>query len=139
MSVSDLPTFNAALNGTSALLLITGFFFIRQKKISAHRACMVSAAVVSALFLTSYIYYHSQVGFTRFSGEGWIRPVYFTILIPHTILAIVIAVPLVPLTLYWALRGQYQKHRRIARWTLPVWLFVSVTGVVIYWMLYHLT
>jgi uncharacterized membrane protein YozB (DUF420 family) len=138
MSLTDLPTVNAALNGTSAILLTTGYVLIRRRKIVAHRACMLSAAVVSILFLVSYVTYHQAVGFTRFTGEGPIRLVYFSILIPHTILAVVAVVPLAALTLYRALRGQFDRHRRIARWTLPIWLFVSVTGVVIYWMLYHM-
>ena len=100
---------------------------------------MLSAATVSALFLISYMTYHNQVGYTRFEGEGFIRIVYFAILLPHTILAVVALVPLVLITLFLALRESFPRHRRIARWTLPVWLFVSVTGVLIYWMLYHLT
>ena len=139
ISFSDLPTVNAALNGTSTLLLITGYLFIRRKKIKAHKTCMLSAATVSALFLTSYVIYHSQVGYTRFTGEGFIRSLYFVILIPHTILAVVAVVPLVLITVYLAWRENFRKHKRIARWTLPIWLYVSVTGVLIYWMLYHLT
>ena len=138
LSLHDLPTLNATLNGTSAVLLITGFLFIRRKKITAHKTCMILALTLSIIFLTSYIIYHSKVGMTRFTGEGWIRPVYFAILIPHTILAITI-VPLAAITVIRALRGQFNKHRRIARWTLPIWLYVSVTGVLVYWMLYHLT
>ncbi len=136
MELSDLPTLNAVLNGTSAMLLTTGYFFIRRKKITAHKTCMVSASIVSILFLVSYVIYHQSVGFTRFTGEGLIRVVYFSILIPHTILAVVAVVPLAAITLYRALRGQFDRHRRIARWTLPIWLFVSVTGVLIYCMLY---
>jgi len=138
MSFSDLPTLNATLNGTSAVLLITGYVFIRQKKINAHRACMLTASTLSLLFLVSYVIYHREVGFTRFTGQGWIRIVYFSILIPHTILAVFAVVPLVAITLNRALRRQFDKHRRIARWTLPIWLFVSITGVLIYWMLYRL-
>ena len=139
MSFSDLPTVNAILNSTSTLLLITGFVFIRRKNIKAHKVCMLSAASVSALFLISYVIYHNQVGYTRFTGEGVIRIVYFAILLPHTVLAVVALVPLVFITLFLALRESFPRHRRIARWTLPVWLYVSVTGVLIYWMLYHLT
>jgi len=137
MTLSDLPTVNASLNGASGLLVIMGYAFIRQKKIGAHKACMLSASAVSILFLVSYVIYHNQAGFTRFTGEGWIRVVYFSILIPHTVLATVAVVPLVAITLYLALKTRIDGHRRIARWTLPVWLFVSVTGVLIYWMLYH--
>lgn len=137
LSFTDLPTVNAILNGSSAVLLVTGFVFVRRKRIAAHRACMISAAALSALFLISYVTYHNQVGFTRFAGQGWIRGVYFSILIPHTLLAFAVP-PLAVLTLYRALRGRFEKHRTIARWTLPIWLYVSVTGVLIYWMLYHL-
>lgn len=136
MELSDLPTLNAVLNGTSAILLTTGYFFIRRRKITAHKTCMVSASIVSILFLVSYVIYHQSVGFTRFTGEGLIRVVYFSILIPHTILAVIAVVPLAAITLYRALRGQFDRHRRIARWTLPIWLYVSVTGVLIYCMLY---
>ena len=138
MSFSDLPALNASLNGACGLLLVVGYAFIRQGKIRAHKACMLSASVVSVLFLVSYVIYHNQVGFTRFTGEGWVRGMYFSILIPHTILATVAVVPLVVITLYLALKTRIDRHRRIARWTLPIWLFVSVTGVLIYWMLYHM-
>ena len=138
MTISDLPAVNATLNGASGLLLVAGYAFVRQKKIGVHKACMLCASVVSILFLVSYVIYHNQVGFTRFTGEGWIRIVYFSILIPHTILATLAVVPLVAITLYLALKTRIDRHRRIARWTLPIWLFVSVTGVVIYWMLYHM-
>ncbi|MEE9270211.1 MAG: DUF420 domain-containing protein [Candidatus Krumholzibacteria bacterium] len=139
ISLSDLPALNAALNGTGALLLITGYFFIRRKKVNAHKFCMLSAVTVSFLFLVSYVIYHNAVGFTRFPGEGWVRVIYFSILIPHTILATVAIGPLALITLYQALRGRFEKHRRVARWTLPIWLYVSVTGVLVYWMLYHLS
>ncbi|MCH7548268.1 MAG: DUF420 domain-containing protein [Candidatus Krumholzibacteriota bacterium] len=139
MTLHDLPTLNAVLNATSALFLVTGYFFIRRKNVAVHRACMVTASIVSTLFLISYVTYHYQVGFTRFTGEGWVRIVYFSILVPHTILATVAVLPLVVITLYLAFRERFAGHRRIARWTLPVWLYVSVTGVVVYWMLYHLT
>ena len=132
-----LPTLNAALNATSALLLLLGFYFIRHRNIHAHRACMGGAFLVSTLFLISYLTYHYHVGATRFTGQGMIRPVYFTILISHTLLAAIVPF-LAIITLTRALRGQYDKHRRIARWTLPLWLYVSVTGVVVYLMLYHL-
>jgi len=136
LDVRDLPTVNAILNAMSACFLICGYAFIRKRKIAAHRNCMLTAMTVSALFLISYLIYHSQVGATKFSGTGWVRPVYFAILISHTILAAVI-VPMAIITLYRALRKDFQRHRRIARWTLPLWLYVSVTGVLIYLMLYH--
>lgn len=132
-----LPTLNACLNATSALLIVLGYSFIRRKRVQAHRACMVLALVASTMFLVSYLYYHFQVGSVRFQGQGWVRPVYFTILLTHTVLAVAI-VPLVLVTLTRALREQFDRHRRIARWTFPLWLYVSITGVVIYWMLYHL-
>ena len=137
ISLSDLPAINATLNGLSAFLLSLGFFFIRRKAVTAHKACMVSAFVTSTLFLVSYLLYHAQVGSVPFRGEGWIRPVYFAILISHSVLAAA-TVPLVLVTLSRALRGRFDRHARIARWTLPVWLYVSVTGVLVYWMLYHL-
>ena len=139
LSLSDIPTLNATLNGASAVMITTGYVFIRRKKVSAHRFCMLTAVTLSAIFLVSYVIYHYQVGFTRFTGQGGIRIIYFSILISHTILATLAIVPMVVITLYRALRGQFPKHRRIARWTLPIWLYVSITGVVIYWMLYHLT
>jgi len=138
MTVHDLPTLNAALNATATFLLVGGYTFIRRGNIRAHKACMITASVVSVLFLASYITYHNMAGFTRYTGEGWIRTLYFAILIPHTVLASVAIPPLVVITLFFALRDRRAKHRRIARWTLPIWLFVSVTGVVIYWMLYQL-
>jgi putative membrane protein len=128
---------NATLNGISAVLLATGFYFILHGKIRAHRACMLSAFGVSTAFLISYFTYHIRVGNVRFLGQGWIRPVYFTLLISHVFLAIVI-LPLALITLSRALREQFDRHRRIARWTLPLWLYVSVTGVIVYVMLYHL-
>lgn len=136
MSLENLPTLNALLNSTSAVLLLIGYGFIRRKQIAAHRACMLSALVTSVLFLISYLTYHVQVGTTKFLGEGIIRPVYFTLLTSHTLLAIVI-VPMALITLSRALRGRFDRHRRIARWTFPVWLYVSITGVLIYFMLYH--
>ena len=128
---------NASLNGISAVLLATGFTFILKGKIRQHRACMLSAFTVSAAFLVSYVIYHIRVGNVRFLGEGWIRPVYFTLLISHVFLAIVI-LPMAIITLSRALRERFDAHRRIARWTLPLWLYVSVTGVIVYVMLYHL-
>ena len=131
-----LPTLNAILNATSGLLVLTGFIFIRRKQINAHRACMVAAVTVSLLFLVSYIVYHYHHGATRFTGTGLARPVYFTILISHTLLAATI-VPFVIVTLRRALRGQFLRHMKVARWTFPMWLYVSVTGVIVYFMLYH--
>ncbi len=130
------PVINATLNGASAVLLYVGHGFIKRGKMASHRALMIMALVTSSLFLTSYLYYHAHVGSVRFQGHGWSRPVYFTILISHTILAAVI-VPLVIITLNRALRRRFNRHRAIARWTYPLWLYVSVTGVVIYFMLYH--
>ncbi len=135
LSYSSLPPLNAILNCIAALLLIAGFVFIRRRNIPAHRACMLSALGVSVVFLASYLWYHAHVGEVRFSGIGWIRPVYFGILIPHIILAAVI-VPLVLITAYMALRARFLVHRKVARWTWPLWMYVSVTGVVIYLMLY---
>lgn len=131
------PVINAALNGTSGVLLLVGRGFIKRGRMAAHRAVMITALVSSSLFLISYIYYHWHVGSVPFQGQGWSRPVYFSILISHTILAAVI-VPMVIITLSRALRERYDRHRAIARWTFPLWLYVSVTGVVIYAMLYHL-
>ena len=132
-----LPTVNAALNTLSAALLVVGFFYIRSKNRRAHKACMLAALGCSTLFLISYLVYHYQVGSVPFKGQGWIRPVYFTILLTHTILAAAV-VPLALITLIRGLRERFDAHRRIARWTFPVWLYVSVTGVVVYWMLYWL-
>jgi putative membrane protein len=131
------PALNASLNGASAVLIATGRAFIRRKRVLAHRACMIAAVVSSSLFLGSYLYYHAHVGNVRFHGQGAVRPVYFGILITHTILAAIV-VPLVIVTLVRALRGSFDRHRAVARWTYPVWMYVSVTGVVIYLMLYHL-
>jgi len=133
------PVINATLNGTSAVLLLTGRTLIKRGRMAAHRAVMITAIVSSSLFLISYLYYHYHVhlGSVHFRGQGWSRPVYFTILATHTILAAVI-VPMVIITLTRGLRGNYPRHRAIARWTYPLWLYVSVTGVVIYFMLYHL-
>ena len=137
MSVRDLPALNATLNGTSAVLLLLGYRFIRRREIGAHRACMLAAFAVSIVFLISYLVYHAQVGSVHFPGTGWVRGVYFTILITHTILAVAVP-PLVIITLVRALREQFDRHRRLARWTFPIWLYVSVTGVVVYVMLYQL-
>lgn len=137
ITISDLPTVNATLNTISTILLTIGFLMIRRRNIVAHRNCMIAAFVVSGLFLTSYLIYHYHAGSTPFEGSGWIRSVYFAVLIPHIILAASI-LPLALITLYFALRKRFTKHQRIARWTLPIWLYVSVTGIIVYWMLYHL-
>jgi putative membrane protein len=135
--VTALPTVNAALNGVCALLLAIGFVLIRRRRVAAHRVCMQAAFAVSVLFLISYLVYHAQVGSVPFQGQGWVRAVYFTILISHTALAALVP-PLGLATLILGLRAKYARHRRLARWTLPIWLYVSVTGVVVYWMLYRL-
>lgn len=132
-----LPGLNAILNSTSAVLLIAGRIFIARGRRSAHRACMIGAVSVSVLFLVSYVTYHSLHGSTRFLGEGWIRTVYFAILGTHTVLAALI-VPLVLITLRRGLKEDFLRHRKIARWTFPLWLYVSVTGVIVYLMLYQL-
>lgn len=131
------PALNASLNGASALLITCGRLLIRKKKIRLHRACMITAVVTSSLFLISYLYYHAHVRSVHFPGQGWVRPVYFTILISHTLLAATV-VPLVILSLSYGLREKFDRHRRIARWTFPVWLYVSITGVVVYIMLYQI-
>lgn len=131
------PAVNAALNAMSAVLLVAGFFYIRQRRIAVHRAFMAAAFATSTLFLLSYLGYHYSVGATRFQGQGWPRTIYLSILLSHTVLAVII-LPMAITTLYRALRGQFDRHRGIARWTLPLWIYVSVTGVVIYAMLYHL-
>lgn len=130
------PVINASLNGTSTVLLVTGRWLIAQRRIAAHRLVMLTAVVTSSLFLISYLYYHFHVGSVHFQGTGWSRPLYFTILISHVVLAAAI-VPLVIITLTRALRDRFDKHRAIARWTFPLWLYVSVTGVLVYFMLYQ--
>jgi uncharacterized membrane protein YozB (DUF420 family) len=135
--VPSHPALNAALNATAGLFLLVGYVCIRRRRIAAHRTCMLCAVVCSFAFLISYLIYHWQVGSVKFQGQGWIRPVYFSILITHTVLAAAI-VPLVIMTLTRALREQFDRHRRLARWTLPLWFYVSVTGVVIYFLLYRL-
>jgi len=127
---------NASLNAASAICLLTGYAMIRSRRIQAHRLCMGTAFLLSTAFLISYVVYHLNVGSVPFAGQGWIRPLYFTLLISHIILAAAI-LPLALVTMARALRERFDAHRRIARWTLPIWLYVSVTGVVIYWLLYH--
>ena len=137
LPISSLPEVNAALNAISAVLLVSGYIFIRRRNIAAHKRCMLSAFVSSSLFLVSYLTYHYYAGMKRFMGQGPVRTVYLGILFSHTVLAVVI-VPLVLVTLSRALRGRFDRHARIARRTLPIWLYVSVTGVVVYWMLYRM-
>jgi uncharacterized membrane protein YozB (DUF420 family) len=131
------PVIDASLNGTSAVLLLVGRGFIKRGRMAAHRAVMVAALASSSIFLACYLYYHWHVGSVHFQGQGWSRPVYFSILISHTILAAAI-VPMIIITLSRALRERFDRHRAIARWTYPLWMYVSVTGVIVYFMLYHL-
>ena len=131
------PAIDASLNGTSAVLLLVGRGFIKRGNMAAHRAVMIAALTSSSIFLTCYLYYHWHVGSVHFQGQGWSRPVYFSILISHTTLAAVI-VPMIIITLSRALRERFDRHRAIARWTYPLWMYVSVTGVIVYFMLYHL-
>ena len=134
--LASLPALNAVLNGTSAILLAVGFVAIRRRHVRLHRACMLAAFATSVVFLASYVTYHLHAGATRFTGAGWVRPVYFGILATHTVLAALIP-PLAIVTLTLALRARFARHARLARWTLPTWFYVSVTGVVIYVLLYH--
>ena len=137
ISVQDLPAVNATLNGTAAVLLIWGYILIRRRSIAAHRRVMLTAFATSSIFLCSYLIYHYNVGSVRFARTGTIRIVYLSILATHTALAATVP-PLAIVTLSRGLRGRFDRHRKIARWTLPVWLYVSVTGVVVYWMLYRM-
>jgi len=137
LDVSALPALNATLNATAAALLAAGFAFIRARRVAAHVACMLGALAVSTLFLASYLVYHYHAGSRPFTGQGWIRPVYFLVLVTHVVLAAGI-VPLALATVWRAATGRFDRHVRLARWTLPIWLYVSVTGVLIYWMLYRL-
>ncbi|HUE36629.1 MAG TPA: DUF420 domain-containing protein [Candidatus Acidoferrum sp.] len=143
MSIYDLPAVNASLNGLSAIFLTAGFIFIRQKKIAAHRNCMISAFCVSVIFLICYLTYHSYLaivlhkGPTRFLNPLWFRPIYLVILFTHTVLAMVI-VPLILITLFRALRERFDQHKKIARWTWPLWMYVSLTGVIVYLLLYQI-
>jgi putative membrane protein len=137
MSVTDLPALNASLNATSFMLLTAGWFLIKSGRRQAHKWCMVAALTVSAAFLTSYVIYHLNVGSVPFKGTGLIRTVYFAVLIPHVILAAAI-VPMILVTVSRALSNRFDQHKKIARWTLPLWLYVSVTGVVVYLMLYQM-
>ncbi len=136
ISINDLPTLNATLNGTAAVLLILAYILIRRKRVAAHRRVMVTAFCVSVAFLISYIVYHAHIGSKHYEGTGLLRPLYYSILLTHTSLAVTVPV-LAIITLRRGLRKEYVRHRAIARWTLPIWLYVSVTGVVVYVMLYH--
>ena len=137
MEVRDLPALNATLNSISTMLLLFGYYFIKRKEIDRHRLCMVLAFITSCIFLVSYLIYHYFAGSVPFEGQGWIRGVYFTILITHIVLAA--AVPVLALiTLYRALKRDFKRHRAIAKWTWPIWMYVSVTGVVVYVMLYEM-
>ncbi len=137
VAIRDLPAINAALNGTCAVLLVWGYTLIRRGKVAIHRKVMISAFVVSCIFLACYLTYHFNVGSVPFQGQGPIRVVYFSILLTHTVLAATVPI-LAGLSLWRGLTGNYDRHRRVARWTLPIWLYVSVTGVIIYWMLYRI-
>ena len=138
MSLHDLPALNATLNGMAGILLLIGFLLIRSRHITLHRRFMIGAFIMSALFLVSYVVYHAQVGSVRFTRQGFVRPLYFTILITHVTLAAAV-LPLAIVTLTRGLNGRFQAHRTIARWTLPIWLYVSVTGVLVYVLLYQPT
>lgn len=137
MDLSILPSVNATLNGLTGILLLIGYYFILRGNRPMHKRMMLSAFSVSIVFLISYLYYHAHVGSVAFKGTGITRPVYFSILISHSILAAII-VPMAVVTLFRGLSSRFDKHKKLARWTLPVWLYVSVTGVAVYMMLYHL-
>ena len=137
MDITVLPHFHASCNAITTVLLLAGFYFIKQGKKDHHKACMVSALVVSALFLASYLTYHYFVGTFKFAGQGPVRVLYFFILTTHTVLAIA-ALPMIVMTIYRAVKENFEAHKKIARYTLPVWLYVSVTGVLVYWLLYHI-
>ena len=132
-----LPHFQAMLNTLAALFLGAGYYFIRAQNRSAHRNCMITALAISSVFMVSYLTYHAEVGYMPFAGEGIIRPFYFTMLASHVILAAVI-VPMVLITVFYAIRGNFNMHPRVARWTLPVWFYVSVSGVLIYILGFHI-
>ncbi len=138
IEIADLPTVNAGLNALAAVFLFTGFALIRKRRIEAHRRAMLAAFTCSVVFLMSYLYYHFHAGTTRFPGQGAWRFVYFSILLSHTVLAALVPF-LASITLFQALKSRFRQHRKIARWTLPIWLYVSVTGVIIYWMLYRMS
>ena len=131
-----LPALNAGLNTAAACCLLGGYYWIRRRRVAIHKRFMVAALGFSSLFLTSYLIYHFQVGSVAFTGTGWVRPVYYAILLSHIVLAAAV-LPLAAVTVYRAWNERFEAHKRLARWTLPIWLYVSVTGVIIYWMLYH--
>lgn len=137
LSVRDLPTLNALLNATSAALLVAGWVLVRRRRLEAHRRAMLAAFACSIAFLVSYLIYHAQVGSVRFEGQGGVRTLYLAILLTHTVLAAAVPV-LAAVTLSRALARRFDRHRQLARWTLPIWLYVSITGVVVYWMLYRM-
>jgi uncharacterized membrane protein YozB (DUF420 family) len=137
MTLSDLPAVNASLNALSAVFLTMGFIFIKRQRQTAHRNCMITACCTSLLFLTCYVIYHAHAGRTVFKNPEWFRPIYLTLLLTHTVLAVTI-VPMVIVTLSRALRQRFDRHKQIARWTWPIWMYVSVTGVLIYFLLYHI-
>lgn len=136
ISLGSFPALNASLNAATAVLLITGWLLVRKRRLRAHRVAMIAALCMSAAFLACYLYYHYHAGSTRFPGTGAARTIYLSILLSHTVLATAI-VPLVLVTAWRGLKERHPAHRHIARWTLPLWLYVSVTGVVVYWMLYR--
>lgn len=136
MTVHDLPAVNATLNGLSGILLIVAYALIRARRVEQHRKVMIAAFTASSLFLVCYVVYHAQVGSVRFTRQGFVRPIYFTILVTHVVLAAVV-LPMAIITLTRGLKGRYAQHRRIARWTFPIWLYVSITGVLVYVLLYQ--
>jgi len=136
LTVHDLPAVNATLNGISGILLVIAYALIRARRIEQHRKVMIAAFAASSLFLVCYVVYHTQVGSVRFTRQGFVRPIYFTILVTHVVLAAVV-LPMAIITLSRGLKGRYAHHRRIARWTFPIWLYVSITGVLVYVLLYQ--
>ena len=136
IELADLPALNASLNAAAACCLLGGYYWIRRRQVVSHKRFMLAALGISSLFLTSYLIYHFQVGSVAFTGTGWVRPVYYAILLSHIVLAATV-LPLAAVTVYRAWNEQFESHKRLARWTLPIWIYVSVTGVIIYWMLYH--
>ena len=138
LTIHDFPAVNASLNATSGVLLIIGYVLMRARRIAWHRRFMIAASVVSSLFLICYVVYHAQVGSVRFTRQGFVRPLYFTILATHVTMAVVV-LPLAIVTLTRGLKGRYPQHRRLARWTFPIWMYVSVTGVLVYVLLYQPT
>ncbi len=137
MSLADFPALNASLNGLSAIFLTAGYIFIKRRNKTAHRNCMMGALTASTVFLACYLYYHFHAGRTVFKDPPWFRPIYLTLLLTHTVLAVTI-VPMIIVTVIRAAKGRFEEHRKIARWTWPIWMYVSVTGVLIYFLLYHI-